>query len=171
MDVWNQHYYGMNYIYLHWLSLGFKINPYSKCVANKMINGKQWTFVFYVDDNKISHVDKEVVTSIIKAISNHFGELAVSRGNKHDYLGMDIELKNGKVHVGMRGQIAEAIEWGGSQKGRMSATPATIELFNVDKQATPLDQSEAEIYTTLLYKNSCTSAREHIQTSNQHYYS
>ena len=31
-----------------------QINPYDRCVANKMINGSQCTIVFYVDDNKIS---------------------------------------------------------------------------------------------------------------------
>ena len=66
--------------------LGFKINPYDKCVANKMINGKQCTIVFYVDDNKISHEDPEVVTEVLKQITEYFGELKVSRGVKHDYL-------------------------------------------------------------------------------------
>ena len=72
----------------------FFLNDYDKCVANKIINGKQCTIVFYVDDNKISHADPEVVTSVIKDISKHFGKLTVSRGNKHDYLGMDIKIKN-----------------------------------------------------------------------------
>lgn len=35
--------------------MGFELNPYDKCVANKTINGKQCTIAFYVDDNKISH--------------------------------------------------------------------------------------------------------------------
>lgn len=30
--------------------LGFEINPYDLCVANKMINGKQCTVVWNVDD-------------------------------------------------------------------------------------------------------------------------
>ena len=75
--------------------LGFEKNPYDQCVANKVIDGKQCTIVFYVDNNKISHVDEKVVTSIIKEISEHFGELTVSRGKKHDFLGMDIEIKDG----------------------------------------------------------------------------
>jgi len=33
--------------------LGFAINPYDRCVANKMINGRQCTIVFYVDNNKV----------------------------------------------------------------------------------------------------------------------
>ena len=46
--------------------MGFELNPYDMCVANAMINGKQCTIVWYVDDNKISHVDPNVVTDIIK---------------------------------------------------------------------------------------------------------
>ena len=53
-----------------------------------------------------------MVTSLIEEISKHFGELTVDRGKKHDFLGMDIEIKDGKVHIGMKDQIAEAIEWG-----------------------------------------------------------
>ena len=59
--------------------LGFEINPYNRCVANKIIDGKQCTIVFYMDDNKISHADKSVVTIVIKEISEHFGDLTVSR--------------------------------------------------------------------------------------------
>ena len=32
---------------------GFKINPYDRCVANKMINGTQCTVAWHVDDVKI----------------------------------------------------------------------------------------------------------------------
>ena len=47
------------------VKLGFEINPNNKCVANKIIDGKQCTIAFYVNDNKISHADKNVVTNII----------------------------------------------------------------------------------------------------------
>jgi hypothetical protein len=40
---------------------GFKCNPYDFCVVNKMVNGKQMTVVWYVDDLKLSHVDPSVV--------------------------------------------------------------------------------------------------------------
>jgi hypothetical protein len=40
---------------------GFEINPYDRCVANKMVNGKQLTVGWHVDDLKISHVDTTVV--------------------------------------------------------------------------------------------------------------
>ena len=47
---------------------GFKINPYDICVANKMINGKQCTVLWHVDDLKISHVDLGVVEGVGKRL-------------------------------------------------------------------------------------------------------
>ena len=60
------------------IKMGFKINNYDRCVANKMINGKQCTIVFYVDDNKICHVEPQVVSDVISELSKHFGNLTVS---------------------------------------------------------------------------------------------
>ncbi len=37
------------------MSKAFKLNPYDKCVANKIVKGKQITICFHVDDRKISH--------------------------------------------------------------------------------------------------------------------
>ena len=45
--------------------MGFKINQYNRCVANKVINGKQCTIAWYVDDVKISHMDQSVIDDII----------------------------------------------------------------------------------------------------------
>ena len=53
--------------------MGFKLNPYNLCVANSQIKGKQCTVAWYVDDNKISHVDDTVVTDIIEMIEVKFG--------------------------------------------------------------------------------------------------
>ena len=44
---------------------GFIGNPYDWCVMNKMINSKQCTVLWHVDDLKISHVDPNVVTDVI----------------------------------------------------------------------------------------------------------
>ena len=76
--------------------MGFVLNPYDKCVANKMINDKQCTIAWYVDDNKISHVDPAVVTKILDDVKEHFGELVISQGNEHDLLGMKITLDREK---------------------------------------------------------------------------
>ena len=60
--------------------MGFELNPYDTCVANKTIDGKQCTIAWYVDNNKISHVDERDVTGVIERITERFGEMAVTRG-------------------------------------------------------------------------------------------
>ena len=48
--------------------LNFQKNPYDSCVANKMVDGSQYTILWHVDDLQISHVDPKVVTSVIQAL-------------------------------------------------------------------------------------------------------
>ena len=145
--------------------MGFKLNEYDKCVANKLINGKQCTIVFYVDDNKISHEDPQVVSDVIKYLSKYFGELTVSRGRKYDYLGMDIEIRNNLVYVGMKKQIEEALEWGGRQKGHNPSTPAKSNLFNQNDDDKKLDNFESDVYHSVMQKLMyvCKRARPDIK--------
>jgi hypothetical protein len=37
------------------MSVGFEINPYDPCMANKIVDGMQMTICFHVDDYKLSH--------------------------------------------------------------------------------------------------------------------
>ena len=53
-------------------SIGFIINPYDFCVANKFINGKQMTIIWHVDDLKISHVDGNEITKIIEWLKSKY---------------------------------------------------------------------------------------------------
>ena len=45
--------------------MGFEINPYENCIANKMINRNQFTIGWYVDYNKISHKEAKVVDDML----------------------------------------------------------------------------------------------------------
>ena len=57
---------------------------------------------WYVDSNKVLHVDEDG-TWIIGKIAEHFGKLAVSRGGKHRFLEMDMEfLGNSKSSMFMK---------------------------------------------------------------------
>jgi hypothetical protein len=47
------------------LSIGFVLNPYDPCVANKMIGGLQMTLCWHVDDMKISHKKKDAVDDMV----------------------------------------------------------------------------------------------------------
>ena len=70
--------------------MGFELNPYDNCVANKMIDGKQCTIIWWVDDNYISHVSDGVLDMVISKIKERFGTMAVTRGEEHVFLGMKL---------------------------------------------------------------------------------
>ena len=46
--------------------IGFKINPYDPCVANKIIDGQQMTICYHVDDCKLSYRRSKVNDRMIK---------------------------------------------------------------------------------------------------------
>ena len=60
--------------------LGFKVNIYDRFVANKMVDGKKCTLVWYMDDNQLSHVNPNVVTNILNIFRKHFGVLWLVKG-------------------------------------------------------------------------------------------
>ncbi len=85
--------------------LGFEMNPYDRCVVNKIINGKQCTIIWHVDDMKGLHVEQKVLDEIAVQLSKKYGQetlLTVHHGKVHDYLGMTINYsEDGKVRFSM----------------------------------------------------------------------
>ena len=55
----------------------FSVNPYDECVANKMVNGAQFTICWYVDDLKLSRIEESVVNDMIKKSEIKFGKMTV----------------------------------------------------------------------------------------------
>ena len=94
---------------------GYKINPYDPCVANKMINGKQHTVMWHVDDLMASHVDANVNEEFIKWVKSKYedpdiGEVKVTRGKIHKYLGMTFDFQTeGKLKVRMEKYVNKMI--------------------------------------------------------------
>ena len=68
----------------------FVQNPYEKFTANILINGKQCTTQWYVDDNKVTHVSEDMITGVINITKKHFEAFVFSHRKKHTLLGMDI---------------------------------------------------------------------------------
>jgi hypothetical protein len=48
--------------------MGFEINPYDPCVANKMVYGTQMTIRWHVDDSMISHLSQNKIMKIVQGI-------------------------------------------------------------------------------------------------------
>ena len=62
--------------------MDFVINLYAICVENIYLYGKQYTIVWFVDENKISHADPTVVTYILGHLKKYFGDLIITIGKK-----------------------------------------------------------------------------------------
>ena len=76
--------------------LGFELNAYDMCVANKIINGQQCKIFWHVGDNKVSHEKCAVVEDIIEELEKKFGAFSVVHGKNQDYLGMIINIIDDK---------------------------------------------------------------------------
>ena len=77
-------------------SVGFEVNPYDICVANRVVNGHQQTVTWHVDDVKISHISKQANEEFIKWCERKYGSelnrhVKVKKGKKHEYLGMTLD--------------------------------------------------------------------------------
>ena len=150
---------------------GFVVNPYDPCVANKMVNGKQMTLVWHVDDIKASHKDKEAIDEFIKWIEDKYGKYSkvkVSRGKVHDYLGMRLDYSvPGEVAIDMEDYVAKMLEDFPEQSeiGDYKAnTPAAEHLFKVDAHGERLDSGKSDTFHTYVAKGlfACKRSRNDI---------
>jgi len=151
---------------------GFIINPYDWCVANKMVDDKQCTVAWHVDDLKISHVSQSVVSSVIDKLNQEFGKLlplTVTRGKIHEYLGMTIDYSiPGKVQVRMDDYIKKMLDELPPSMDGTAATPTGDHLFEVNKQNPEfLDDAMSDMFHTSVAKLLflCKQAWPDIQTA------
>ena len=91
-------------------SIGFVLNTYDPCMANKIVDGAQLTVVWHVDDLKVSHVDAGVVTIMSVWIQKTYeclfddgsGDMKLKQGKIHKYLGMQLDFSvAGQVKITM----------------------------------------------------------------------
>ena len=136
-----------------------------------MINGKQCTILWHVDDLKISHVDANVVSDVIRQLEETFGNeapLTVTRGKIHEYLGMTLDFsKPEKAMILMIEYIDNILKDMPAEFDGYAATPAANHLFMVNEDATKLDEDKADMFhhnvAKLLFL--CKRARPDIQTA------
>ena len=115
---------------------GFVVNPYDECVANKMVNGKQCTVLWHVDDLKISHVDSKVVDDVLDKLGQRYGKdapLVTTRGKIHEYLGMTLDFTNdGEVMIKMYDYEDEIVDGAPTDMEGNATSPAADHLYEVN---------------------------------------
>jgi hypothetical protein len=152
-------------------SIGFVVNLYDPCVANKDINGKQFTLVWHVDDVKMSHVDSTEVDKFIDWLrgiyeNEQIGKLKVSRGKIHNYLGMVLDFTvPGEVKINMVDYVKKMVQDFPDESKAKAATPAAMHLFEVNDDAKRISEEDAILFHNLVARGLflCKRARPDIQ--------
>jgi hypothetical protein len=138
---------------------------------NKMIEGKQCTILWHVDDIKLSHIDDEVNEEIIEKLNGVYGKeapLVVTRRKVHDYLGMTLDYSvDGQCKVIMKDYVEATLEALPNDMDGEAATPAAHHLFEVNEDRDKLDEQTSEMFhhntAKLLFLSK--RARPDIQTA------
>jgi hypothetical protein len=152
-------------------SWGFEITPCDWCVANEMIDGKQCTILWHVDDLKISHVDPGVNTKVIAMIDAESGKetaITVTRGKIHDCLEMTLDCtEKGKVKIKMIDFVEKLLLDLPEEFEGEAPTPAANHLFAVNEDAPKVDEKRAQFFHTYVAKTLflCKRARPNLQTA------
>jgi len=150
-------------------AIGFVLNPYDPCIANKLVNGKQLTISWHVNDLTISCVDKASIHYVIQQLKSIYGQdLKEHIGLVHDYLGMKFDYPTpGQVEISMDMYIANIIDSFPEQITGVSATPVTDKLFLICDDDRPLPEEQAIMFhhvtAQLLFAS--TRVRRDIQTT------
>ena len=130
--------------------MGFEINPYDPCVANKMINGSQMTVTWHVDDLKISHKESDEVTKFIRELGQLYdNDLTVCRGKAHSYLGMHFDHStSGTVKISMIPYLKQIIDDFPEPVTSTAPTPAGDHLCTVrpDDERILLPEEQAQAF-------------------------
>jgi Reverse transcriptase (RNA-dependent DNA polymerase) len=137
--------------------IGFVLNPYDPCVANKMIGGSQMTLCWHVDDMKISHKDPLAVDDFTlwlrhtyeEILQDGSGEMKVTRGKVHEYLGMTLDFSTrGSVKISMVPYVKEMINDFEQHDpcDKTATTPAGEHVFKVREDVKKLPEETAKIF-------------------------
>mmetsp|Transcript_17140 Transcript_17140/g.24232 ORF Transcript_17140/g.24232 Transcript_17140/m.24232 type:complete len:86 (+) Transcript_17140:4085-4342(+) len=79
--------------------------------------------------------------------------MTVVRGNKHTFLGMDVEFKgNGTIGITSKKYLEECIESFGEEMIRKVPTPSKDDFFEIDTESADLDEEKKSIYHHIVAK-------------------
>ena len=155
----------------HLSEWGFTMNPYDPCVWNKIINEKQMTVAFHVDDMKISHPNEKEVIKVINQLRDIYGKtdpMTENIGKIHEYLGMTVDYSNkGEVKITMYDYVQKMINDLNEDMIGVKKTAAPDHLFRTDDSAEKLDNKMKEYFHTMTARALYLSkrARPDLQTA------
>ena len=129
------------------LDLEFKLNPYERCIINKLIDEQKFPIGWFVGDNKVSHMDYNVNSMIADKIEEILGSyLAQQEIITYSLVWTSILLSE-KFVVSTPHHIDEDLEdFGKNLKGN-AVSPVTSQLFTITSEAKDLDDKKRSVIT------------------------
>jgi len=122
------------------LSDGYTKNSYDSCLFNKMVDGKQITVAFHVDDLLVTSKSDRAIDELMGMLKKNFAAITINRGSNHSYLSMNIVVDEKGIHLDMRAYIEKCLD--GKDINTRSTSPAGDDLFIIDEAKTLLDEVE-----------------------------
>jgi hypothetical protein len=152
---------------------GLKINLYDCCIANKIINGKQMTMLWHVDDLKASHMQQVVLEKFVEYLrgiydDKEIGMIKVNYGPRHEFHGMILDYcKHGKIIIDMKDYVKNMVNDFKYDINKIAKTLAADHLFKVNKNCSKLNKKMAEDFHMYIVKSLflCKHACLDIQTA------
>ena len=124
------------------------LNQYDLCVTNRIVDEKQCTICWNVDDNKGSHVDPKVIVWVIKNIEQKLWK-KTEKEEHHTFVGIDLEFtKEINIKITIKGYIRQCFK-------AFIIFGVEIELFVIEENTILLNDKQADaihhIVAKLLY--------------------
>jgi Endomembrane protein 70 len=131
---------------------GYDLNPYNRCIANKIVDNSLRTVVWHVDDLKLSHANEKVLDSEVRWLESLYGPLIGAKNSCHTYLGIDMCFKDKKLQLSMVGYLHEIVEEFSYEIAGKVAAPVAPHLFDKDESGTPLSIDHSKIFHQVVAK-------------------
>ena len=134
--------------------IGFQINPYDPCVANRIVKNRQQIVIWHVDDLKSTHANSEVNNDFLswlekKYASDGIGKATVARGKRYEYLGMTLVFTSeGKLKIDMIDYVNKMCNEFSQGLDGDTKYPWTEKLFSMDKNSPILSTESLNSFHT-----------------------
>ena len=122
---------------------GFKIHPLDECIFLYENNKNKIFIATHVDDLLIAGNDESELEKFKTFLNNEFNDIKYNEGEKHQYLGTNLNIKNESIEIDMIDSINKIIIDYGNIK--QSTIPGTNDFFK-NNESKLLDKQEKEIF-------------------------
>jgi len=132
-------------------SIGFAKNRYEQCVFNRVeSDGTQSSLCFHVDDLMITAKDEIHLDRVLEDIKSVLGDVNVTRGTKHNYLGMTFDFEHAAILRVHMTSTVENILSNANVGDDVATSPASNNLFSIDVNSALLNDEDREYFHSIV---------------------